>query len=192
MIKLVYDIEIYRKNLKEIVKKDDIVVELGCHIGNSTKIISQLANNGKVISLDNSPEAIPAMNKLTMEYKNVEFISGDVRLHTTLEEIYKMIPKCDVLSVDLGGGYHPDTVFKVYFIWASTLKPEKTIIRNRGLLDFTLTSESEEIIKSNKGWLESSGDDGIPPRLKEFKHWSSKIYQETVDDRKKNTNGKNH
>lgn len=115
-----------------------------------------------------------------------------MRLHTTLEEVYGKIQKCDLLSVDLGGGYHPDTVFKVYFIWASTLKPEKTIIRNRGLLDFTLSSESEEIIKSNKGWLESSGDDGIPPRLKEFKHWSSKIYQETVDDRKKNTNGKNH
>lgn len=192
MIKLVYDIKIYQKNLKEIIKDDDTVVELGCHVGNSTKIISKLANNGKIISLDNSPEAIPAMQKIMGDYKNVEFISADVRLHTTLEKVYRKIPKCDVLSVDLGGGYHPDTVFKVYFIWASTLKPERTIIRNRGLLDFTLTSESEEIIKSNKGWLESSGDDGIPPRLKEFKHWSSKIYQEKVDDRKNNTDGKNH
>ena len=31
------------------------------------------------------------------------------------------------------------------------------------------------MIKSEHGWLESSGKDGVPPRLKEFTLWSSKI-----------------
>lgn len=186
MIKIVYDMKVYRKNLEQIIQKNDVVVELGCHIGNSTRKIAEMASEGKIISVDNSPEARSSMEKVMEDYPQVEFINGDARLHEILEEVFKKIKKCDVLSVDLGGGYHPDTTFKVYFIWSSTLKPEKTIIRNRGLLDFVLSAETQEVIKSNKGWLESSGDAGIPPRLKEFKHWSQKIYQEGVNDRKEN------
>ncbi|HML05878.1 MAG TPA: class I SAM-dependent methyltransferase [Methanobacterium sp.] len=175
MIKLVYDIKIYREALKNMVKPDDTVIELGCHVGNSTKILAELAKDGKIIALDNSPEAVEPMNKIENEYGNVEFIKADVRLHETLESIMNKIDACDVLSVDLGGGYHPDTTFKVFFIWSSTLKPRETIIRNRGLLDFIHSASSEEKIKSEYGWLESSARDGIPPRLKELKLWSSKL-----------------
>ena len=178
MIKVIYHIKVYRQILSGIIKKDDVVVELGCHVGNSTKIIGDLSPEGKIISLDNSPESVSAMKTVTDEYSNVEFIKADVRLHETLEEValkIKEIGRCDVLSVDLGGGYHPDTTFKVFFIWSSTLKPRDTIIRNRGLLDFIHSASTDEMIKSEMGWLESSGNDGIPPRLKEFKLWSSKI-----------------
>jgi 23S rRNA U2552 (ribose-2'-O)-methylase RlmE/FtsJ len=175
MIKIVYDIQVYRDNLEQIIRKKDLVVELGCHVGNSTRIIAKKASSGRVIAIDNSPEAVPKMESLTNDYPNVEFLKADVRLHETLEEVFKKIKKCDVLSVDLGGGYHPDTTFKVYFIWSSTLKPKTSIIRNRGLMDFVLSSQTEECIKSNEGWLESSNDAGIPPRLKEFKLWSDKL-----------------
>jgi 23S rRNA U2552 (ribose-2'-O)-methylase RlmE/FtsJ len=178
MIKVIYHIKVYRQILSGIIKKDDVVVELGCHVGNSTKIIGDLSPEGTIISLDNSPESVNAMKTVTDEYSNVEFIKADVRLHETLEEValkIKKIGRCDVLSVDLGGGYHPDTTFKVFFIWSSTLKPRDTIIRNRGLLDFIHSASTNEMIKSEMGWLESSGNDGIPPRLKEFKLWSSKI-----------------
>lgn len=186
MIKIVYDMKVYLENLEQIIQKNDVIVELGCHIGNSTRMIAEMASEGKIISIDNSPEAGSSMERVMEDYPHVEFINGDARLHETLEEVFQKIKKCDILSVDLGGGYHPDTTFKVYFIWSSTLKPEKTIIRNRGLLDFVLSAETQEVIKSHKGWLESSDDAGIPPRLKEFKHWSQKIYQEGVNDRKEN------
>jgi SAM-dependent methyltransferase len=175
MIKVVYDIKVYREALKNIIKSDDTVVELGCHVGNSTKILAELAHDGKIIALDNSPEAVESMAKIENEYDNVEFIKSDVRLHETLENIMKKIRNCDVLSVDLGGGYHPDTTFKVFFIWSSSLKPRETIIRNRGLLDFIHSAQAEEKIESKYGWLESSARDGIPPRLKELKLWSSKL-----------------
>ena len=175
MIKIVYDIKVYREVLKDVIKADDIVVELGCHVGKSTRIISQLASNGKIITLDKSPESPDYMDALMKEQFNVEFIKRDVRLHETLEEVFSKIKKCDVLSIDLGGGYHPDTTFKVFFIWSSTLKPRDTIIRNRGLIDFIQSSSTYEIIKSKNGWLESSGNDGIPPRLKELSIWSTKI-----------------
>lgn len=175
MIKIVYDINIYREALNEIIKDDDVVVELGCHIGNSTRIISQLTPKGKVIALDKSPESPKKIKSLMEDQGNIEFLNKDVRLHTTLEDVLKKIKGCDVLSIDLGGGYHPDTTFKVFFIWSSTLKPRDTIIRNRGLLDFVQSSSFDEVIKSEEGWLESSGNDGIPPRLKELKLWSTRL-----------------
>ncbi|HHY00494.1 MAG: class I SAM-dependent methyltransferase [Methanobacterium sp.] len=179
MIKIVYDIKVYREGLKDIIKEDDVVVELGCHVGNSTRIISQIAPYGRIIALDKSSQSEKKMQKLIKEEGSlIEFIKGDVRLHEILEEVAEKVNKiggCDVLSVDLGGGYHPDTTFKVFFIWSSTLKPRETIIRNRGLLDFIHSSTSSEIISSNNGWLESCGDDGIPTRLKELKLWSPKL-----------------
>jgi SAM-dependent methyltransferase len=175
MIKVVYNIKVYREALKNIIKANDVVVELGCHVGNSTKILAELAIEGKIIALDNSPEAVESMAKIESEFKNVEFIKADVRLHETLEQVITEIGSCDVLSVDLGGGYHPDTTFKVFFIWSSSLKPRETIIRNRGLLDFIHSTQTEEKIESKYGWLESSARDGVPPRLKELKLWSSKL-----------------
>lgn len=175
MIEVVYNIKIYRKALEKIIKTDDTIVELGCHVGNSTKIMANLANKGKIIAMDNSPESVESMSKICDNYKNVDFFKVDVRLHETLENIIKKIDHCDVLSIDLGGGYHPDTTFKVFFIWSSSLKPRDTIIRNRGLLDFIHSAHSVEKIESSYGWLESSARDGTPPRLKELKLWSSKL-----------------
>jgi 23S rRNA U2552 (ribose-2'-O)-methylase RlmE/FtsJ len=178
MIKIAYNIKIYREVLRDIIKKNDIVVELGCHTGNSTQIISTLNKPGKVIALDKSEEAAHHMNHIMGLNSNIDFIKADVRLHETLEEVTRKINEyggCDVLTLDLGGGHYPDTTFKVFFIWSSTLRPRDTIIRNRGLVDFIHSASSSEVIKSHKGWLESSGGDGIPPRLKELQLWSSKL-----------------
>ncbi len=179
MINVVYDINVYRQVLKDIIKEDDVVVELGCHIGNSTRIISQLAPDGKIIALDKGTESNEKLDELKKEVTTpIEFIQCDVRLHETLEKVVTKVNDiggCDVLSVDLGGGYHPDTTFKVFYIWSSTLKPRETIIRNRGLLDFIHTAKGSEKISSSEGWLESCRDDGVPPSLKELKLWSPKV-----------------
>ncbi|MDR2967115.1 MAG: class I SAM-dependent methyltransferase [Methanobacteriaceae archaeon] len=175
MIKISYDIKIYRKILGNVLNENDVVVELGSHIGKTSKLIAEKVENGKLICLDNSPEATTKMNNLKLVYPNLKFINGDVRLHEVLKQVTKIINKCDTLAIDLGGGYHPDTVFKVYYIWASTLKPKHTIIRNKGLVDFINTSVTCENIQSKEGWLESCGCEGIPPQIDEFKLWTSII-----------------
>lgn len=173
MIKISYDIGIYRNFLKDILKEDDVVVELGSHVGKTSRLILEKIKKGTLISLDNSPESVIKMNDLKLIYDNFYFFNADVRLHETLKKVFKIINSCDVLSVDLGGGYHPDTVFKVYHIWASVLKPRNTIIRNKGLIDFVKTSEVSEDFKSREGWLESCGNEGIPTQIKEFDLWTS-------------------
>ena len=169
MIKLSYDIKNYRKDILDLIKPGDSVIELGCHVGGTTKILPEGCN---IVAVDNSPEASDKMDKID----NVKFINGDVRLHETLALVFGITQKCDVLAIDLGGGYHPDTVFKVFYIWSSTFKPKHTIIRNRGLLEFVNSSKcSEENYTSCDGFLDSYNDSGIPPQIKEFDLWTPSL-----------------
>ncbi len=172
MIKLSYDIKNYRKDIQELTNPDDTVIELGCHLGGTTQLLSDKCS---VIAVDNSPEAINKME----EMENVRFISGDVRKHDVIAEAFKTTQSCDVLAIDLGGGYHPDTVFKVFYIWSSTFKPKHTIIRNRGLLEFLNTAVgSGEDYSSEEGYLDSYHDSGIPPLIKEFDFWTPSLKKE--------------
>ena len=168
MIKLSYDIKNYRKDLLDLVKSGDTVIELGCHLGGTTRLIP---SDCRIIALDNSPEAVDEMAKL-----GVDFISGDVRRHEVIGEAFKIAKSCDVLAIDLGGGYHPDTTFKVFYIWSSTFKPKHTVIRNRGILEFfnSATGSGEDIM-CDEGYLETYHDSGIPPLIKEFDLWTPKL-----------------
>ena len=174
MIKLCYDVKEYRRQILDSAINGDSIIELGCHVGNTTRVLLESFRGSRIIAIDNSPEAEEKMNELACE--NMEFINADVRLHETLLEVYRKIPKCDILAIDLGGGYHPDTVFKVFYIWSSTFKPKHTIIRNRGILEFVNSSEtSGEDYKSEKGYLDSYHDSGIPPQIKEFGLWTPSL-----------------
>lgn len=168
MIKLSYDIKNYRNDLLDLVESGDTVIELGCHLGGTTRLIPQGCS---IIAVDNSPEAVEEMANL-----DVDFISGDVRRHEIIGEAFKITQSCDILAIDLGGGYHPDTVFKVFYIWSSTFKPKHTIIRNRGILEFfnSATGSGEEIA-CEEGYLETYHDSGIPPLIKEFDLWTPKL-----------------
>jgi 23S rRNA U2552 (ribose-2'-O)-methylase RlmE/FtsJ len=169
MIRLSYDIENYRRDLLDLVNPTDTVIELGCHVGGTTRLLPETCN---IIALDNSPEAQSEMEKL----EHVRFINADVRLHDVLGEVFGIVRKCDVLAIDLGGGYHPDTVFKVFYIWSSTFKPTHTAIRNRGVVEFVNSAETtEKEHVSEKGFLESYYDSGIPPQIKEFDLWTSSL-----------------
>ena len=168
MIKLSYDVKIYRQHLLDLVESGDTIIELGCHLGGTTRLFPKDCN---VIAIDNSPEAVDEMAKL-----DVNFISGDVRLHEVIGEVFKITQSCDVLAIDLGGGYHPDTAFKVFYIWSSTFKPKHAVIRNRGILEFcnSAIGSGEEIVSEN-GYLETYHDSGIPPLIKEFDLWTPKL-----------------
>lgn len=172
MIKISYKRSDYQQDMIDNIKLLDNVVELGCHVGTSTKIISRLAQDGCVYAYDNSPESTHEMNKLKIEYKNILFKKADVRDKQVVYNQADIGDKINVLCVDLGGGYHPDTVFKVFFLWSSILKPRLTLIRNRGLMDFVNTSTTDENIISKHGYLKSSSD-AITP--KQYKHEDKKI-----------------
>lgn len=157
MINISYDIKEYRKQLFNIANDGNVIVELGCHVGNTTKLILDKFDNVSIIAVDNSPEAIDKMEKLADEYSNLTFISGDVRRHEILLKAFRLAQKCDILSVDLGGGYHPDTVFKVFYIWSSTFKPIPFI--NSEIKDWLIFGNSAAV--SCEDFKSQEGHSGI-------------------------------
>ncbi len=166
MISISYDRRQYQEDMIDNIESFDNVVELGCHVGTSTKILSRLCQDATVYAFDNSPESVDAMNNLGIEYKNIIFECVDVRDKDVLYDFAKSHTDIDVLCIDLGGGYHPDTVFKVFYLWSSFLKPKVTLIRNKGLADFVNSSKSIEKIFSSDGYLSSCAYDVIPDELK--------------------------
>lgn len=152
MIKISYKRSDYQQDMIDNIKLLDNVVELGCHVGISTQIISRLCQDGSVYAYDNSPESTKAMRKLQIENKNIIFQNADVR---NVEIIQKQaqLDDLDVLCVDLGGGYHPDTVFKVFFLWSSILNPRITLIRNQGLMEFVNASQTKDKTDTSTGYL---------------------------------------
>ena len=61
MIKISYKRSDYQQDMIDNIKLLDNVVELGCHVGISTQIISRLCQDGSVYAYDNSPESTKAM-----------------------------------------------------------------------------------------------------------------------------------
>lgn len=152
MIKISYKRSDYQQDMIDNIKLLDNVVELGCHVGISTQIISRLCQDGSVYAYDNSSESTKAMRKLQIENKNIIFKNADVRNSDIIKK-QAQLDDIDVLCVDLGGGYHPDTVFKVFFLWSSILKPRVTLIRNQGLMEFVNASQTKDETDTSGGYL---------------------------------------
>jgi hypothetical protein len=173
MISIVYGHKRYHESLAEHVKPDDSVLEIGPHIGGSTKVISECAK--EVVAVDKAEQSEKAFDT---KPENVTFVKGDVRFFETIDEVLKARKSFDVLAMDMGGGRFPDTVFKVWAVWSGIFKPRDSIIRNRGLGEFLRRAKIEDPILEKEfvdsGWLTQSGRKH-PKQLKEgieeLQHW---------------------
>lgn len=174
MISIVYDAKLYHKALASTVKPGDTVIEIGPHIGESTKVIAGIAK--KVIAVDKATQAEKAFK--ANKFPNVTFIKGDVRFYETITKVSKLTDSCDVLAMDMGGGRFPDTVFKTWCVWSGIFKPRDSIIRNYGLGEFMARAKvmdpSLDINPPDSGWLSQSSRKN-PAELKEgldeLKNW---------------------
>ncbi len=176
MISIVYDVNKYRELLAETVQKGDVVVEIGPHVGLSTK--SYIEKADKTIIVDKGLDCLDDLKNLAESNDKIEFICGDVRGFDSVNLVLHHIQTCDVLAVDMGGGRFPDTVFKVWGTWSGVLKPRDSLIRSRGLIEFVRRARAhDDSIPedfADNGWLAFYGR-GKPYALKkqldEFKHW---------------------
>ncbi len=165
MILICYDRNRYHKLLSEVVRPSDTVIEVGPHLGESTKVIARRAKS--VVAVDKASQAEKAFRE---KPGNVEFVRGDVRFFETIDKTLKLIKSCDVLAMDMGGGRFPDTVFKVWAVWSGVFKPRDSVIRNRGLGEFIRRAQIKDpVLEKNfldSGWLSQSGRKR-PRQLKE-------------------------
>jgi hypothetical protein len=165
MISVVYDQKGYHNLLSVVLRPGDTVIEIGPHIGGSTKVISEKAET--VIAVDKAEQSEKAFRQ---KKDNVIFIKGDVRFFETVDKVLKIVKHCDVLTIDMGGGRFPDTVFKVWAVWSGVFKPRDSVIRNRGLGEFIKKAVPQDPYFEkgylDSGWLSQTGRKN-PIQLKE-------------------------
>ena len=175
MIRIVYGRDRYRDLLAGLVDEGDTVIEIGPHLGVSTRAVALRAK--KVFAIDKSEQAERAAKTFP---DNVEFVKGDARFFETVNRVLRLTKSCDVLAVDMGGGRFPDTVFKVWAVWSGVFQPRESVIRNRGLGEFLKRAKIDdpslvEYLEKGPAWTEKAkakkkGVDG--PNEKE-KGWLS-------------------
>ncbi len=176
MISLVYDVKKYRELLEKTVRKNQVVIEIGPHVGKSTE--RYFKKTKLTVVVDKAEQTKNSFEKLLRENENLKFVQGDVRGFETIKKVLKLTKTCDVLAVDMGGGRYPDTVFKVWATWSGVFKPKHSVIRNNGLAEFVQRAkiDDEKIMRKfgDDGWLSTWGR-ATPYKLKkqldEFSHW---------------------
>lgn len=172
MISIVYDRKRYHDVLKQLVRPGDTVIEIGPHLGASTKALSHAR---RVVAVDKAAQAEAAAELFP---QNTAFIKGDARFFDTVGKVLKLTNKCDLLAIDMGGGRFPDTVFKVWAVWSGVFKPRDSVIRNRGLGEFLRRAriDDDSLLKdfADSGWLSQCGRK-TPMQLKqgmeELQNW---------------------
>ena len=117
------------QNKFKIIKKNDIVVDLGAAPGGWSQVAKQLVGEkGNVIGIDISPiRPIPG----------VTFLQGDITQDSTIQNLQKNIDvdKADVvlsdMSPDISGNYSVDHVRSIY-LCEQALKIANDILKTKG------------------------------------------------------------
>jgi len=176
MISLAYEVKEYRKLLEKRIEDDDIVIEIGPHVGRSTERYAEKTKLG--ILVDKSAQSREGLKNLLKKFPQLRYIQGDARKFETVKEVLSLTKGCDFLAVDMGGGRYPDTVFKVWAVWSGVFKPKNSIIRNRGLAEFVQKLKIDDnTLKrefTDSGWLSEWGRKtpyALKKQLDEFKFW---------------------
>ena len=73
------------------------VLEIGCGNGSLTKLIAPKVKSGKITALDISSESINTAKRNLSQYKNIDFVIGDVS-QVNISEQYDLILLSDVLE----------------------------------------------------------------------------------------------
>ena len=176
MISILYDVNRYRKFLAERVNDGNTVIELGPHLGESTRLYVEKTE--LTVAVDKSSQTEKAFEKILPRFKNLRLVKGDVREFGTIQKAMDLTQRCDVLAVDMGGGRFSDTVFKVWATWAGIFRPKHSVLRNRGLAEFIQRAEihDESVMRKfpDDGWLAEWGratPHTLKKQLKEFEFW---------------------
>jgi len=69
------------------LKKDSVVLEVGCGIGTLTGLLGSYVSRGKIIATDISPESIDMAKKLNEKYPHIEFVVSDMMDFVPKEKI---------------------------------------------------------------------------------------------------------
>lgn len=128
----------YRRAALQLVNKEDCALEVGCHVGATTKVIATVA--GYTVGLDQQPQLIAEAKEKSPEIRFENFDGFDSR---RLLELARSTPKRSFTKVfvDISGSRDICTVVKMVDMYTNVLKPEIIVVKSQTLKRLLLRSQ---------------------------------------------------
>ncbi len=136
---LVFDVRRYRELAEELVRPEDVVVEVGAAAGDTTV---RLARNAQlVIAFEKSKEMFERLRERVRDLDNVIALCED---GFELGEVLKRTERVDAVFIDVGGGAQPRLALAIWEAYYSHFRPRVIVVRNRRLCRLVETVERVE------------------------------------------------
>ena len=128
----------YRKAVVNHIKATDTVLEIGCHVGVTTALISKYSKNS--FGIDSSEFSIEEANKRFLtdgKIKNLQFFCVDaVDKRAVVKFLHQSKSKVNVIFIDVSGNRDPGFVLGLLEAYDRIFQPRLFVIKNFKLQNF--------------------------------------------------------
>lgn len=129
----------YRKLARELPRATDTVVELGAAEGHTTLQLARRAQ--RVIAVEKTTQPLDRARERCGKLDNITWLQTDA---FEPGEVLKLVPRADLVFVDIGGSSWPSLALRLAAIYRHMLRPRALVVRNVELNDFAAAVSSSE------------------------------------------------
>lgn len=152
-IRVVSEIDTFRRAAKTLPTSEDTVLEIGCSTGATTQILTK--TGAQVVAVDKSAELIQQLRQNFPHFKR--FVAQVDALN--IPALVELIPNPTLIFIDIGGNAHLDTVALQLRLCLQAFQPRLIVVRSFELaILVSMISEAEPPTFSGSG-NRGSGED---------------------------------
>ncbi|CAE6973631.1 unnamed protein product [Symbiodinium sp. CCMP2592] len=119
----------YRAAVLALVNSNDVVLEVGSHVGGTTKVIASVA--GRVVGVDQQPELVAQARQ---NYPEIQFENFDAFDSTKLVALAKSLPqRITKVCIDISGSRDLATVIRLMDLIDKTINPDIMLVKSQAL-----------------------------------------------------------
>ncbi|CAE7203199.1 unnamed protein product [Symbiodinium natans] len=120
----------YRAAVLSLVSSDDVVLEVGSHVGGTTKVIASVA--GRVVGVDQQPELVAQARQ---NYPDIRFENFDAFDSTKLVALARSLDpeRITKVCIDISGSRDLATVFRLMDLVDKTISPDTMLVKSQAL-----------------------------------------------------------
>ncbi len=125
------DVSEYRKLAKKLLKKNDVVLEVGCGFGKTSYLLSKISR--MVVGIDVSKDAVQQAKRYEKLSSNLKILCVDA---FDVGKLLRIEKNFTAILIDIGGSAKPWEVLRLFSKLTAVYSPRVVIIKNYPLKRF--------------------------------------------------------
>eukprot|EP00404_Azadinium_spinosum_P037708 CAMPEP_0180639262 /NCGR_PEP_ID=MMETSP1037_2-20121125/44868_1 /TAXON_ID=632150 /ORGANISM="Azadinium spinosum, Strain 3D9" /LENGTH=265 /DNA_ID=CAMNT_0022661053 /DNA_START=142 /DNA_END=940 /DNA_ORIENTATION=- len=128
----------YRDVARTLVGKDDVILEVGCHVGGTTKVLAGVCR--RLVGLDQQPQLVAEARE---RLPGIQFEIADAFDAPRVIALAKSIrpDRFTKVFIDISGSRDLSTVVRLMDIFENTLRPDMMVVKSQALKRILLRSQ---------------------------------------------------